>query len=151
VIPLAPFIKLIRAKKVLIDSNIIIYLTDSIHPYAPISQQLFNMVESGETEAVISILSISEVMQGPIRRGSPGIAMEIREYLANFPNSHCQEITYDVLEMIGKDDRIAWRQLRTVDSLIIASGLLNEVDLFISNDIHFTKAIPSNMIIAFNE
>jgi predicted nucleic acid-binding protein len=91
----------IRGKRVLIDTNIIIYLTDRIAPYVPLSRQIFDMLESGETEAVLSILSISEVMQGPILRKDIRIAMEVKEYLTNFPNSHCQEITHDVLNMVG--------------------------------------------------
>jgi len=143
-------VKLIHKKKVLIDTNIIIYLTDSIQPYAVVSRRLFDMVESGETEAVFSILSVSEVMHGPIRKGDTQVAMEVKEYLTNFPNSYCQEITKDVLDVVGQDNRIAWEKVRTVDSLIIASGLLNNVDFFISNDPHFLKAIPSNVLISFH-
>ncbi len=142
--------KAIQNKKVLIDSNIIIYLTDSIQPYAPAAQQLFSMVESGDAQAVISILSISEVMHGPLRKGYEHIALEVRDYLINFPNSRSQEITCDVLEIIGKDERIDWKRLRTVDSLIIASGLLNDVDFIISNDRHFKDAIPSNMLLSIS-
>lgn len=139
----------ISGKRVLIDTNIIIYLTDCIDPFDGLSRQIFDMVESGETEAVFSILSIGEVMQGPIRKLRPRIAMDVKEYLTNFPNSRCQEITYDVLDRVGMDVRIAWEKLRTADSLIIASGLSNQVDLFISNDLHFSKAIPSDLLISF--
>jgi len=40
--------------------------------------------------------------------------------------------------------------LRTTDSLIIASGLENGVDLFISNDAHFKKAIPDGMSVSLD-
>jgi hypothetical protein len=36
------------------------------------------MVEEGDTEAVISILSVSEVMQGPLRNGDRHIVQEFR-------------------------------------------------------------------------
>lgn len=136
----------IRGKKILIDSNIIIYLTDLIQPYAAATKKLFNMVEAGEAEAVISILSVSEVMHGPLRKGHIDVALEVKDYLVNFPHSHCQELSGDVLDIVGTDDRIAWKQLRTVDSLIIATGLQQDVDLFVSNDLHFKKAIPEDMI-----
>jgi predicted nucleic acid-binding protein len=136
--------------KVLIDSNIIIYLTDSIQPYASLAQSLFKQVESGDAQAIISILSISEVMQGPIRKGHHNVALEVRDYLENFPNSHCQEITFDVLERVGNDDRIDWKGLRTMDSLIIASGLVNHVDLFISNDRHFKDSLPQDLLLSFD-
>ncbi len=142
--------KSISGKRVLVDTNIIIYLTDMVMPYASLSRLLFEMVEEGKTSAIFSIISIAEVMQGPLRKGAMQNAKDIRDYLFNFPNSFTQEINSDVLELIGTDRRIDWTKLRTVDSLIIASGLAKDVDLFISNDKHFRKAIPSDYILTFD-
>lgn len=143
--------KAIADKKVLIDTNIIIYLTDSVQPYEDLSRILFELIEQGEIQAVFSIVSIAEVMQGPLRHGYKPNAMQVRDYLLNFPNALSQEITFDVLSKVGSDDRVDWSKLRTSDALIIASGLLNEVDIFISNDQHFQKAIPSEMTLAFDK
>jgi len=140
----------VAGHKILIDSNIIIYLTDSIQPYAPLSKVLFEIIETGDAEAVISILSVSEVMQGSIKKNDSAMAMEVRDYLVNFPNCYCQEITMNVLEIIGNDERIDWSGLRTVDSLIIASGIANGVDLFVSNDRHIKKSLPRKMILSFD-
>lgn len=140
----------VSGKKVLIDTNIIIYLTDEIQPYHSLSQELFTLVEQGKTNAVISVLSISEVMQGPLKAGKTDLAMEVKSYLLNFPNSQCQYITHDAFEKMGNDDRVNWNGLRSIDSLIIASGLYLGVDLFISNDRHFLKALPSNMLLTFD-
>jgi len=142
--------KAVGGRKILIDSNIIIYLTDSIQPYSSLAQSLFKQVESGNAQAIISILSISEVMQGPIRKGYHNVALEVRDYLENFPNSHCQEITFEVLERVGNDDQIDWKGLRTMDGLIIASGLINHVDLFISNDKHFKNSLPQDLLLSFD-
>ena len=136
-------------KKVLIDSNVVIYLLDAIKPYDVLSQELFAMIEGGKVEAVISILSVAEVMQGLLKAGKADIALEVKDYLVNFPNSQCQHITDDVLEKIGNDDRVNWKTLRSIDSLIIASGLYAEVDLFISNDQHFTKSLATEMLVSF--
>jgi predicted nucleic acid-binding protein len=142
--------KRISGKKILIDSNIIIYLTDIIQPYASLSRSIFQMIEMGDTTAVLSIVSVVEVMGGPIKNGQHKIAQDVKNYLFNFPNIYCQEITTDVLEYIGKNDLINWPKLRTIDSLIIASGLANGVDLFISNDAHFKKAIPDDWVISLD-
>jgi predicted nucleic acid-binding protein len=142
--------KAVAGRKVLIDSNIIIYLTDSVNPYQKLAKLLFQMVEAGDAAAVISILSVGEVMQGPINQNQQALALEIKDYLVNFPNCRCQEITLGVLERVGSDKTIEWKGLRTVDSLIIASGLVNGVDLFVSNDRHFRKAIPKPMMLSFD-
>jgi hypothetical protein len=107
------------------------------------------MIEEGISSAVISILSVSEVMQGPIRAGKTDTAMAVKNYLLNFPNSDCQYVTFEVLEHVGKDKRVNWKTLRAVDSLIIASGLHAHVDLFISNDRHFIKSLLPEILLSF--
>jgi len=138
-------------KKVLIDSNIIIYLTDMVQPFEPLSRLLFEIIERGDAFAILSIISVMEVMQGPLRKGYSQNAFEVKDYLLNFPNTLCQEITLDVLDKVGRDNRIDWSGLRIADSLIIASGLLNEVDLFISNDKHFKKALSQSFFLSIEK
>lgn len=142
--------KRISGKKILIDTNIVIYLTDMVQPYEPLSRLLFEMIERGDASAVLSSVSIAEVMRGPIKKGYPQNAKDVKNYLLNFPNTSCQEITADVLECIGGDNLIDWSKLRTTDSLIIASGLEKDVDLFVSNDDHFKRAIPQNLVLSFD-
>jgi predicted nucleic acid-binding protein len=140
--------KALSGKKVLVDSNIIIYLTDAVEPFAPISRLIFQMIEKGDLLAVFSIVSIAEVMQGPLRRGLIQNAMDAKTYLLNFPNSSCQDITAQVIDKIGRDQRVEWSRLRTIDALIVASGLVNEVDLIISNDAHFQGSLPENLLLS---
>lgn len=142
--------KKINGKKVLVDTNIIIYLTDTIQPYEPLSRLIFEMIEAGSVSAVLSIISVAEVMKGPINKGHHRNARDVRNYLLNFPNIDCQGITMDVLEHIGRNHLIDWSKLRTIDSLIIASGLENDVELFISNDAHFKKAIPKKLALSLD-
>jgi len=42
-----------------------------------------------------------------------------------------------------------WSQLRTADSLIVASALKSKVDRIVSNDNHFNKALPKGLLISF--
>jgi predicted nucleic acid-binding protein len=139
----------VQGKKVLIDTNIIIYLSEEIAPYNQLSRELFSLIEEGEGSGVISILSVFEVMQGPIRAGNTNIAMAVKNYLMNFPNTHCPQVSPELLEVVGQDNRVKWKTLRTVDALIIASGLYAEVDLFISNDRHFFNSLPPGLMLSF--
>ena len=148
-IPLADFEKAISGKTVLIDSNVIIYLTDSVSPYAALSRRLFEMIEFGEVSALVSIISVGEVMQGPLKKGLDQTALAVKDYLLNFPNLFCEPITNKVLDIIRNDNRIQWSKLRTVDSLIIASALKNKVDKIISNDNHFKQALPKELLLSF--
>ncbi len=142
--------KEVIGKKVLIDTNIIIYLTDKVEPYEDLSRLLLTLLEEGNINAIISVVSIAEVMQGPLKKGLTDPALRVKEYLLNFPNMICQMINEEVLEIIGIDDRIKWAKLRTIDSLIIASGLKNHIDRIISNDLHFKQAVPKDLLVSFD-
>ena len=148
-ISVTDFEKALSGKTALIDSNIIIYLTDSVSPYAALSRRLFEMIEFGEVSALISIISVGEVMQGPLKKGLDQTALAVKDYLLNFPNLFCEPMTNKVLDIIGNDNRIQWSKLRTVDSFIIASGLKNRVDKIISNDQHFKQALPRELLLSF--
>jgi predicted nucleic acid-binding protein len=148
-IPVTDFEKAISGKSVLIDSNIIIYLTDSVSPYVALSRRLFEMIEIGEVSALVSIISVGEVMQGPLKKGLDQTALAVKDYLLNFPNLFCEPITNKVLDIIGNNNRIQWSKLRTVDSLIIASALKNKVNKIISNDNHFKQALPKELLLSF--
>ena len=139
----------LRGRNILVDTNIIIYLTDDIQPYASLSRVLFEMIESGAIFAYFSIVSIAEVLNGPLRKGMKQRAFDVRDYLMNFPNTECQDINRGVIDRIGDETEIDWPKVRTLDSLIIASGLVNNVDIIVSNDAHFRQAIPSKMILSF--
>ncbi len=143
--------KAILGKKLLIDTNVIIYLTDTVAPYDVLSRRLFEMIENGDVTAIISIISVGEVMQGPLRRGFDQAAAEVKEYLLNFPNLFCEELTLPILDIIGEDQRIGWSKMRTADSLIVASALKNNVNKIISNDNHFKKALPKELLISFEK
>ena len=115
------------------------------------SRRLFEMIENGDVTAIISIISVGEVMQGPLKRGFDQAAAEVKDYILNFPNLSCEELTREILDIIGEDQRISWSKVRTVDSLIIASALKNNVNKIISNDNHFKQALPKELLISFEK
>lgn len=143
--------KKVIGKTILVDSNIIIYLTDSVPPYDQLSKLLFKLIEDGKAQAVFSMISVAEVINGPLRKGTTSVAAQVKDYLLNFPNSVSQDINTDVINKIGTDESISWEKLRTVDSLIVASGLVNNVDYFVSNDLHFKKALPTKKYLSFDK
>jgi len=141
---------LILNKKVLIDTNVIIYLTDKIQPYEELSKLIFSLIEEGRAEGIISMVSVAEVMQGPLKMGMKEVALKVREYLLNFPHILFQEVDKEVLSYIGTDKRVDWSSLRVMDSLIIASGLKANVERIISNDLRFRKAVAKDLLISFD-
>jgi len=141
---------LILSRRVLIDTNAIIYLTDKVWPYEELSRSLFSLIEEGRAEGVVSVLSVAEVMQGPLKMGMKDTALKLREYLLNFPHLLVQEVDKDVLNYIGVDKRVDWSNLRAMDALIIASGLKANAERIVSNDLRFRKAVAKDLLISFD-
>lgn len=141
--------RMVLGRVVLIDTNIIIYLTDSVEPYVALSRRLFEIIERGKAQGVVSMISVAEVMQGPLREGRKENAHRVRDFLFNFPNLVCQDVTHEVLEKIGEDKRVRWSRLRAADSVIIASGIQGRADRVVSNDRHFKAALEPGFILSF--
>ena len=78
--------RMVLRRVVLIDTNVIIYLTDSVEPHVALSRRLFEIIERGDAQGVVSTVSVAEVMQGPLRKGRKDNAFRVRDFLLNFPN-----------------------------------------------------------------
>jgi len=108
------------------------------------------LIEEGRAEGVISLVSVAEVMQGPLKMGMQDKALKVREYLLNFPHILIQEVDKEVLSYIGTDKRVDWSNLRVMDALIIASGLNAKAERIVSNDLRFRKAVAKDLLISFD-
>ncbi|MEA1866860.1 MAG: PIN domain-containing protein [Thermodesulfobacteriota bacterium] len=132
---------------VLIDTNIIIYLLEETPPYADLARFVMRNLEDGRFFGVLSLISVVEVMQGPLRKEQPGLAQDVKSYLLTFPNIKCQGIDERVLDLIGRDSRVSWKNLRTIDSLIVSCGLVRNATAVLSNDLRWKRAISSDFIV----
>jgi predicted nucleic acid-binding protein len=137
----------LAGRRVLIDTNVIIYLTDAVQPYVEPARFLMKAIEEGRLSAVVSIISVAEVMYGPLKAGKAALAAQVRRYLLTFPNLGCQPITEEVLQHVGTHEAVQWSKLRTMDALIIGSGLAGGVEAFVSNDARWRKAISPEYLI----
>lgn len=142
--------KRLAGQLVLIDTNIIIYLTDAIQPYADLARGVFRGLEAGNFSALISLVSIAEVVCGPLRKGMKEPAFRARDYLLNFPNTECAPVDEEAIAAVGLDTRVRWDRLRAVDAVIVASGLVRGVNRFLSNDLRWRGALTEELLLTFD-
>jgi len=142
--------KQLSGRRVLIDTNIIIYLTDGVQPYADLAGGVFRSLEAGHFSAVISLVSVAEIICGPLRKGLNAAAFRARDYLLNFPNAECTPVDEDVIAAVGQDERVKWERLRAADALIVASGLVKGADRFLSNDLRWRGAFAGELLLTFD-
>ena len=140
----------LEGRKVLIDTNVIIYLVEDLPGYGSLAQHVFRSLEAGGFEGVVSTVTLGELMMGPVRAGRADVARNLRDWLAAFPNLECRSVDARVLAHLGDDPSVQWERLRAADALILASGLAAGADLFLSNDLAWRKAVSPDMLVALD-
>lgn len=123
-------------RKVAIDSNCFIYLIEG-SAYAESLMELFQKVEQGELEAVTSTLTYTEVLTEPYKSKDNQLIEEYRATLRHFPH-----LRFRSMDMAVADRSAQYRVqygLKTPDAIQLATAVLEEADVFITNDQDFKK------------
>ncbi len=137
----------LEGRKVLIDTNVIIYLVEDVPGYGSLAQHVFQSLEDGRFKGVISTVTLGEVMMGPLRAGRADLARNLRDRLTGFPNLECCPVDGRVLARLGGDPLVRWERLRAADALILAGGLAAGAELFLSNDLTWRNAVSRHVLV----
>ncbi len=122
--------------KVAIDSNCFIYLIEG-SPYSNQLTQLFQKIEDSSITAVTSILTMTEILTGPYKARDYKLVEEYRTTLLNFPNLTFRDIDFNIANRASQCR--ADYSLKTPDAIQLATAILEEADVFITNDLDFRK------------
>lgn len=123
-------------KKIAIDSNCFIYLIEG-SPYSNKLIQLFQKIESKSIIGVTSILTITEILTGPYKNKDYKLVEEYRNTLLNFPNLIFRDMDFKIANKTAQCR--AQYGLKTPDAIQLATAILEEADVFITNDMDFKK------------
>jgi len=85
-----------HAKKVVIDTNVLIYLFEDHSRYGTISEFILDEVASGAFSAVITSITVAELLTKPLESDRTDIADAYRNVLKNLPNVETVECGFDV-------------------------------------------------------
>lgn len=122
--------------KVAIDSNCFIYLIEG-SPYADKLTLLFQKIENRTIQGVTSMLTITEILTGPYKNKDYKLVEEYRSTLLNFPNLTFRELDFNIANKTAQCR--ADYGLKTPDAIQLATAILEEADVFITNDMDFKK------------
>ena len=81
---------------VTVDSAPIIYLLEDHPQFAAEFLPLFQMIETGQIQAVVSPVTIAEVVAGHLNNGDEILANRYYEALSSGSNWHVQELTAEI-------------------------------------------------------
>ncbi len=124
------------------DTNALIYLVDRVSPYYEWLDPLFLSVQSGELEALFSVITEAEVRVGPLREG---LDEKLDRLSAFFGHSSIRVIETNREIARSAAEVRAETNLALPDAIIVATAIAAECDALVGNDRNCArrvKAIP---------
>lgn len=121
-----------------IDTNIFIY-TLEMHPrFGPAAVRLLEGVERGEFEAIISVITLAEILTLPARKNDRSRMDKYRSLLLHFPHLRCLPVSAEIAEKAatfrGKDPG-----LKLMDAFILATAAIGEAKVLVTEDSFLRK------------
>ena len=124
-------------KKVCIDTAPFIYFMERHPHYGVIVKPIFENIEKGRIKAIATNVTLLEVLVHPYRRGNEQLAEQYRDILLNSEGLTTFEVTHEISDYAAKVR--AKYDIRTPDALQILTAVINNADLFLTNDENLKK------------
>lgn len=125
--------KLKTHERIMLDTAPIIYFIEEHPDFGPISDEIFQTIRNEHRiYAFTSIITLIEVLAQPFRTGDEDLAETYRRFLCESSNFTLYDIDGHIAEQAA-----ALRgnyEIRTPDAIQLATGIVNEATLFITND-----------------
>lgn len=124
--------EILKFRKVVLDSSILIYHLEDLQPYAEMTENIFTAVASRSLHAVLSTISVTELLVQPFAHGGGEQLTALENFLFSLPNLELVPPSYLIAREAARL-RSRYR-LRTPDALLVATALKEQADSFITND-----------------
>jgi len=129
---------LLKLRKVGLDSMCFIYQFAEHPDYAPLTNIIFELLETNKIIAVTSTISIIETFVLPEAVGNQLIITEYEKIFQQLPNLEIIPIDWYIARLASKL-RAEYKAIRTPDALQIAAPLFRNYSGFITNDARFKQ------------
>lgn len=124
--------RLIRHQLIGLDTSIFIYHLEANPQYLPLTQQVLESIETGRCSGVVSTVTLMELTVHPWRINRADIARQYEVLLANFPNLRLIDVTREIARQAAQ--LRASYNVRPADALQVASAMISQATLWVSND-----------------
>lgn len=123
--------ELVRRAPVVVDTNVLIYHLEGLSRYLDLTARLISALAEAETRAIVSTVTLAEVLAGPYRSGDPSAVDAARAFVEDLPNTVLADVTPPIA------DRAAWLRpqgFRMPDALIMATAIVHSAGAVVTND-----------------
>ncbi len=115
-----------------LDTSVFIYHFEAHPQYLPLTRMVLKQVESGQCIGIVSTVAIMELTVHPWRLNRGNIARQYEVLLVNFPNLKLSDVTRAVARQAAQ--LRARYNLRPADALQVATAMIEEATVWVSND-----------------
>jgi predicted nucleic acid-binding protein len=127
------WIERLHGELVALDTAPLIYVVEKHPIFCPLIRPLFVALEAGVTSTV----TLLEVLVQPIRNGNEVLAREYRAILRSSSALTVAPVSSEIAEEAAR--LRAKFNLRTPDSVQLATAVISRADAFLTNDAHLAK------------
>lgn len=129
---------------VYLDTSILIYFFQNHEKYSKLLDEMFDFLEFKKLKIYFSSLLLTELLVGPFRAGQSNIA---KDWLTYFKINQNLDII-DLTPTIAVDAAFlrAKYNIKTPDSIHLASAMQNQKSLFLTNDNDLKKIKEVNVV-----
>ena len=124
---------LITGKSSAFDSAALIYYIEEHPIYLAVADELFGILDRGESQGMTSVLTLQEVLVKPLKEGRTDLADRYRDVLTNSVNITLHAINQEVCERAARL-RAKYPWLRTPDALQVATAIQHHAEVIVTND-----------------
>ena len=116
----------------LVDTSVALAYLTGTEPTSSLAEQLFDsFVATGRNAASLSVITVQEILVRPFRSGMAAVATA-EGFLRHFAEIRLVEVTYDIAREAARIR--ATTGIRAPYALIIATALVSEIDVLVTND-----------------
>jgi predicted nucleic acid-binding protein len=114
------------------DSSLLIYHLEDVEPYSDLTEIAFSAVASGVSSAVLSTISVTELLVKPIAEGREDAVKGFERFVVSLPNTTIVPPDFQIAKEAARL-RANYR-IRTPDALLLATARIHKAGAFLTND-----------------
>ena len=126
------WLKALRGTVVGLDTAPLIYFIEENPLYLPLVRSFFEAADQGEFQIVTSVLTLTEVLVHPLRRGDKNLADQYRTTLLHARHVITLPISNEIAEIAA--ELRSKHGLRTPDAIQLATAINAGAQSFLTND-----------------
>jgi len=128
-----------------IDTPVLIYQIEQVHPYFTLTNEFFEMLSQGGLNAVTSVLALMEIAVLPLRTGLPAAADDYEALLLSYPGLEIAAVDRPVARRAA-ELRAAYR-LTAIDAVQVAAAIVAGATAFLTNDQRLQRVPEIEMLL----